>query len=49
MNGLRLPTRVIDVGDTTQEPRLHISKENEIGEYITLSYCWGESSTITTT
>src|SRR6187402_415321 len=49
MNGLRLPARVIDVEDSTQGPRLHISGDNETGEYITMSYCWGESGTITTT
>lgn len=38
-----LPTRVIDVGDDSREPRLHISSEGEIGEYVSLSHCWGRS------
>lgn len=43
-----LPSRVIDVGSSTIDPRLHISID-EIGRYITLSHCWGGSCPITTT
>src|SRR5215471_13474429 len=38
-----LPSRVIDVGDdmTAQTVKLHITGEEEKGEYVALSYCWG--------
>jgi Heterokaryon incompatibility protein (HET) len=45
-----LPSRVIDVGshgDALLE--LHISEENEQGNYVTLSYCWGGLQTFMTT
>ena len=35
-----LPTRVIDVGSDTIEPRIHVTK-SEIGQYVALSHCWG--------
>ncbi|RYP42806.1 hypothetical protein DL770_011876 [Monosporascus sp. CRB-9-2] len=40
-----LPTRVIDV----QSFRLYVSKQEELGLYVALSYCWGKTSTIKTT
>jgi hypothetical protein len=40
-NIARLPTRVIAVGNLEQDPRLHCSQEAEMGQYATLSYCWG--------
>jgi hypothetical protein len=43
-----LPTRVIDVGSTTQDPCLYIPN-GDTGPYVTLSHCWGGSSPITTT
>ncbi|SJL14218.1 uncharacterized protein ARMOST_17674 [Armillaria ostoyae] len=39
--GVRLPTRVIDCADEDQ-PRLFVSQGTE-GNYITLSYVWGEN------
>jgi hypothetical protein len=41
-----LPTRVIDVGK--EQPCLHLSNGAK-APYITLSHCWGELETITTT
>lgn len=38
-----MPTRVIDVGDESQNPSLQISK-GKSGSWIALSYCWGASS-----
>ncbi|KAK3936737.1 heterokaryon incompatibility protein-domain-containing protein [Diplogelasinospora grovesii] len=41
----KLPTRVIDVGDScTRPPRLYVPGEGEEGRYIALSYRWGPSS-----
>jgi hypothetical protein len=39
-----LPTRVLDVGEGAYSDsiRLYCSKENEQGDYIALSHCWGE-------
>ncbi|KAK4109817.1 hypothetical protein N656DRAFT_791659 [Canariomyces notabilis] len=39
-----LPTRVIDVGDQTKQPRLHVSRPGETGRWVALSYCWGGDS-----
>ncbi|KAF7943212.1 hypothetical protein EAE96_011148 [Botrytis aclada] len=41
-----LPSRVIDVGSGNDPsiPHLHISKEGEIGNWATLSHCWGQIS-----
>ena len=39
-----LPTRVIDVGSDTNEPRIHVPK-SEKGQYVALSHCWGPSQT----
>ena len=37
-----LPTRVIDVRlGTSEEPKLRVSRPNETGRYLALSYCWG--------
>lgn len=44
-----LPTRVIDVGSSTQDPRLHESTPTEHGCYAALSYCWGKLGSFTTT
>jgi len=46
-----LPTRVLDVGDVENRNRLrlHLSKKNEKGRYITLSHCWGGSQPVCTT
>ncbi|KAH6663407.1 heterokaryon incompatibility protein-domain-containing protein [Halenospora varia] len=44
-----MPTRVLDIGDLSAPPRILITN-GEIGEYATLSYCWGKGSqSITTT
>ncbi|KAK8128610.1 HET-domain-containing protein [Apiospora sp. TS-2023a] len=39
----QLPTRVLDVASMSDSPsvRLHIPEENQRGEYLALSYCWG--------
>ncbi|TGO43254.1 hypothetical protein BHYA_0002g00590 [Botrytis hyacinthi] len=41
-----LPSRVIDVGSGNDRdiPHLHISKEGEMGNWATLSHCWGKIS-----
>lgn len=44
-----LPTRVIDVGDTVNKPRLVETLSEERGAYCALSYCWGQIQTFTTT
>jgi len=38
----KLPTRVLDVGDSENPERLllHVTKD-ELGKYIALSHCWG--------
>lgn len=38
-----LPTRVIDVGNTQQNPRL-ITTSSQTGAWAALSYCWGGKS-----
>ena len=38
-----LPTRVIDVGDEKQHPKL-FTTDGKGGKYIALSYCWGGDS-----
>ncbi|TGJ82086.1 hypothetical protein E0Z10_g6678 [Xylaria hypoxylon] len=43
-----LPTRVIDVGNETIEPCLHVSN-GERAAYLALSYCRGRSTDIATT
>ncbi|KAH7117856.1 heterokaryon incompatibility protein-domain-containing protein [Dendryphion nanum] len=43
----RLPTRVIDVGNDLQDPRLFVTNEKP-GVYAALSYCWGKQRFIRT-
>ena len=43
-----LPTRVVDVGDESQDPFLHISR-GKSGTWLSLSHCWGKEQTFTTT
>ncbi|KAH8724291.1 heterokaryon incompatibility protein-domain-containing protein [Phaeosphaeriaceae sp. PMI808] len=45
----KLPTRVIDVGNSSQDPRLLEVQPGTLGQYAALSYCWGLSRTFTTT
>lgn len=40
MGDLLLPTRVIDVGNGNEKPKLFISQGTK-GDYIALSHCWG--------
>ena len=49
--GVGLPARLIDVGDQaiTPDVRLHISRPDEAGEYLALSYCWGGEQSVVTT
>ncbi len=46
-----LPTRLIDVSGRDSDPdiRLHISRPDEVGEYMALSYCWGGGQQVVTT
>jgi hypothetical protein len=45
----KLPTRVIDVGETDiREPSIKVTNE-ESGQYIALSHCWGSNPLIRTT
>jgi hypothetical protein len=44
----RLPTRVIDVGQAGDIPKLYVTC-NENAPYIALSHCWGSFQIITTT
>jgi hypothetical protein len=46
----RLPTRVIDVGSNAEmiDPYLLITQE-EVGNWATLSYCWGKDMPFKTT
>ncbi|KAM6513776.1 hypothetical protein FALCPG4_014991 [Fusarium falciforme] len=39
-NQVKLPSRVIDVGSEGQDPRI-VETNSQLGEYLTLSYCWG--------
>ena len=43
-----LPTRVIDVGLETVDPRLFVTGRRS-GRYVTLSHCWGTSYRVTLT
>ncbi|KAH6714411.1 heterokaryon incompatibility protein-domain-containing protein [Leptodontidium sp. MPI-SDFR-AT-0119] len=45
-----LPSRVIDVGhkDGSTTPKLHVTKHQEFGPYVALSYCWGGQQETTT-
>lgn len=42
----KLPTRVIDVGESDSEIRLHVSTRDEADEYTALSHCWGDPAAI---
>lgn len=46
-----LPKRGLDIAsiDKSSEVKLYITKENEQGRYIALSYCWGGPQRLTTT
>lgn len=44
-----LPTRVVDVGDSTSDPRLFEPDDLVIAEYATLSHCWGNKALLKTT
>jgi hypothetical protein len=44
-----LPVRVVDVGSTDADIKLHISETDEKASYIALSYCWGGAQQIRTT
>jgi hypothetical protein len=46
---LRLPTRLIDVGDALSEPHLVELDPTSEADYVTLSYCWGPSWNLRTT
>src|SRR5262245_8074118 len=37
----KLPTRLIDVGSATRNPRVYVTNR-ELGKYAALSHCWGE-------
>ena len=43
-----LPTRVIDISDTSRLRLLEASSD-EVGRYVALSYCWGETREFQTT
>ncbi|KAE8446990.1 hypothetical protein EG329_011472 [Mollisiaceae sp. DMI_Dod_QoI] len=45
-----MPTRVLDIGDSATPPRIFVT-HGRMGEYATLSYCWGKDyqQPITTT
>lgn len=44
-----LPTRVIDVGTVDSQPRLYLTTDCETGQYLALSYCWGDPQKSATT
>jgi len=44
-----LPTRVVQVAPENGMPRLHIPGRGDTADYVTLSYCWGNALTTTTT
>lgn len=46
--GVQLPTRVLKVGQKGDNVVL-VESQGSIGTYAILSYCWGESATLTTT
>ncbi|KAF2871135.1 heterokaryon incompatibility protein-domain-containing protein [Massariosphaeria phaeospora] len=42
--GRRLPTRVLDVGESSSDAvKLHVPADSDASNYIALSYCWGPS------
>jgi hypothetical protein len=41
---VRLPKRVIDISaDPSQDPKLLVTNDYHIGQYVILSHCWGRS------
>ena len=44
-----LPTRVIDIGNATRDPRLLVPRPGARSRYLALSYCWGEGQPLTLT
>ncbi|KAI0172692.1 HET-domain-containing protein [Hypoxylon sp. FL1284] len=46
-----LPTRVLDIGDgaAASQVRLHETAPGQCGEYVALSYCWGQVGNLKTT
>lgn len=44
----RLPTRVLDVSRDHRNVYLHETAPDEEGNYVCLSYCWGQAKTIVT-
>lgn len=52
LNDQKPPTRLIDVGSDSSDPKLYETSERLPGasiEYVTLSYCWGKARTLTLT
>lgn len=48
--GSRLPKRVLDLGSLEQDKLIRLREtEREEAPYATLSYCWGQGRTLTTT
>jgi len=44
-----LPARVVKVAPESEIPKLYIPGRGETADYVTLSYCWGNGLTTTTT
>lgn len=44
-----IPTRVIDISDSSKLRLVETSSDNSIGRYVALSYCWGEAGDLQTT
>ena len=44
-----LPTRVIHVGESSENVSLYLSKPGEAGTYTALSHCWGGQTPLATT
>jgi hypothetical protein len=44
-----LPTRLVDVGSSNQDPFVYEITAGECGTYACLSYCWGKTWTFTST
>jgi hypothetical protein len=41
---VRLPKRIIDIpSDLSEDPKLLVTADHHIGEYVILSHCWGRS------
>ncbi|KAN0099783.1 HET domain containing protein [Hyaloscypha variabilis] len=43
-----LPTRILDIGNTTCDEVVLYEPVNQMGRYVCLSYCWGNSKFINT-